>query len=61
MSTSVTTIRKLCSDVGMPAEDVERVIVAVSGFHDADLQIRAAQALADAWQQDQRAAATQQR
>ena len=52
MSTTITSIRKLCSDCGMPAEDIERVIAAVSGFYDADLQIRAAQALADAWQED---------
>jgi hypothetical protein len=52
MSTTITTIRKLCSDAGMSAAEVEGAILAVSGFYDADLQISAAQALADARRRD---------
>ena len=56
MSATITTIRKLCSDAGMSVAEVEGAILAVSGFYDADLQISAAQALADARQRDRTAA-----
>lgn len=59
MSTAVDEIRKICAQALMPEDRVEQVIVAVSDFQFADLQLAAAQALADAWRADKaREAAT---
>ena len=48
----ITEVSHLCAEVGMPRDQIERVVSVVSGFQDDFLQLRAAQELADAWERD---------